>query len=146
MKKNIAGFLNSFLKAGLLACMLMPSVQAASLSWNAQQSSAAITTASARTVQVFTPPQTLIDSHRSATLGRVHISYRHGGRAVLKSRLCLQGGGPCVDMNGAVLNTDAFAGQDARRGFVLQHEVWSWAGSVLPVYVQAHLQVWYEQP
>lgn len=121
------------------------SIQASSLQWNAQQLSRPITTGSPRTSQTLTPPRELLDSVAPLTISRVQVSYRHGGRAVLKSRLCLDGNGPCVDMNGAVLSTRAFAGQDARRGFVLQHEVWTWAGSTLAVQVQADIQVWYEQ-
>jgi flagellar protein FlhE len=47
-------------------------------------------------------------------------------------------------MNGSVLSTRAFAGQDARLGFVLMHEVWSWAGSTEPVRVQASIRVNYQ--
>lgn len=90
------------------------------------------------------PPPEVLDAAQPLTISRVQVSYRHGGRAVLKSRLCLNGSGPCVDMNGAYLSTRAFAGQDARRGFVLQHEVWTWAGSIIPVQVQADIQVWYD--
>ncbi len=119
--------------------------QASSLQWSAQQLSRPITTGSPRTAQSFSAPRELLDSTQALTITRVQISYRHGGRAVLKSRLCLDGTGACVDMNGALLSTRAFAGQDARRGFVLQHEVWTWAGSTLPVRVQADIQVWYDR-
>lgn len=146
MKKKLAVFLNSFLIHGVFAAMsAMAPAQAASPSWGAQQLGPAITTGLPRAAQSFPAPPELALSSAAVTIRKVHVSYRHGGRAVLKSRLCLDGGGPCVDMNGAVLNTSAFAGQDARRGFVLQHEVWSWAGSTTPVRVQADIQVWYER-
>lgn len=142
IKKKMTVFLNSFLMSMGLVCL---SAQASSVQWSVQQLSRPITTGSPRTNQSLMPPLEVLDAAQPLTISRVQVSYRHGGRAVLKSRLCLNGNGPCVDMNGAYLSTRAFAGQDARRGFVLQHEVWTWAGSTVPVQVQADIQVWYER-
>jgi len=146
MEKKFTVFLNRFLiQSAFVAMSAVMPARAASLSWGTQQLGPAITTGLPRATQSFPAPPELARSSAAVTIRKVHVSYRHGGRAVLKSRLCLDGGGPCVDMNGAVLNTSVFAGQDARRGFVLQHEVWSWAGSTTPVRVQADIQVWYER-
>lgn len=137
-------FLNRFLNRFLLFTALTSAPvigQGASLAWDSEQFSEAITTGSPRTEQHFVLPEEI--RAQASTLGKVQISYRHAGRAVLKSRLCLQGG-PCVDMNGAALSTKAFEGQDARRGFVLHHEVWSWAGSTVPVRVHTSIRVNYQ--
>uniref|UniRef100_UPI003D021E22 flagellar protein FlhE n=1 Tax=Alcaligenes faecalis TaxID=511 RepID=UPI003D021E22 len=138
-------FINSFLNP-LFVFMALGSFPAighsASLAWDGEQLSNAITTSSPRTQQSFMPPEAI--RSQASTLGKVEVSYDHNGRAVLKSRLCLQGGS-CVDMNGSVLSTRAFAGQDARHGFVLEHEVWSWAGSTEAVRVRASIRVNYQR-
>lgn len=137
-------FINSFLTPLLtfMALGMVPVVGgAATLSWDGEQLSSAITTSSPRSQQSFLPPQAI--RAQASSLGKVEVSYQHNGRAILKSRLCLQGGS-CVDMNGSVLSTRAFAGQDANSAFVLEHEVWSWAGSTEPVRVQTSIRVNYQ--
>lgn len=108
-------FINSFLNP-LFVFMALGSVPAighsASLAWDGEQLSNAITTSSPRTQQSFMPPEAI--RSQASTLGKVEVSYDHNGRAVLKSRLCLQDGS-CVDMNGSILSTRAFAGQDVDR-------------------------------
>lgn len=136
---------NSFLKLCLIFLIVgnTPAMgHRASLAWDGEQLSEAITTSSPRTQQRFIPPESI--RSQASALGKVEVSYDHNGRAVLKSRLCLQGGA-CVDMNGSVLSTRAFAGQDARHGFVLEHEVWSWAGSTEAVRVRASIRVNYQR-
>ncbi|HCA17362.1 MAG TPA: hypothetical protein DEO64_09560 [Alcaligenes faecalis] len=138
-------FINSFLNKFIVFMALgsVPMVgYAASLAWDGEQLSQAITTGSPRTQQSFMPAEAV--RAQATTIGKVEVSYHHNGRAVLKSRLCLQGGA-CVDMNGSTLSTRAFVGQDARFGFVLEHEVWSWAGSTEAVRVQASIRVNYQR-
>ncbi|EJC65748.1 hypothetical protein QWA_02780 [Alcaligenes faecalis subsp. faecalis NCIB 8687] len=137
-------FINSFLNrlwTSISLALVLPLAHAASLSWDGEQLSSAITPASPSSQQFFMPAQAV--QAQASSIGKVEVSYHHNGRAILKSRLCLQGG-KCVDMNGSVLSTRAFAGQDARLGFVLMHEVWSWAGSTEPVRVQASIRVNYQ--
>ena len=138
-------FINSFFNS-LFIFMAVGSVPAmghsASLAWDGEQLSDAITTGSPRTQQSFMPPEAI--RTQASSIGKVEVSYDHNGRAALKSRLCLQGGS-CVDMNGSVLSTRAFVGQDARHGFVLEHEVWSWAGSTEAVRVRASIRVNYQR-
>lgn len=134
-------FLNRFLLSMVLVSLPLAS-HAASLAWDGEQLSNAITTSSPSTQQSFLPAEAV--RAQVSSIGKVEVSYHHNGRAILKSRLCLQGGS-CVDMNGSVLSTRAFAGQDARLGFVLVHEVWSWAGSTEPVRVQASIRVNYQR-
>lgn len=79
------------------------------------------------------------------TITRVQLSLRYAGAAILKSRLCHPFSGICVDLQGATLNSAAFAGLRADSTFSLHYQVWSWAGPSYPLSMQVRLHVQYQE-
>ena len=97
----------------------------------------------ARTV-VHAPIQDHVPA--GAIITKVYADRDYPGNATVQTSICLDGSGPCIDLIGRHINTDAFNGLDAGRPMSLVHRLVARNEGPLPLYIKSNVTVWFTLP